>query len=358
MFYERYWLGFKEALKTRAAVASAIVFASMVLFAAPYLFLEYKRSASALQSNEIKKDWPNPDTKSREPRQKYPEDQKIASFGFLTLIKTTQSPINAHYSVYAGADTWEKPSDWGREFWCGVKATDIAISNLTAFLILVTGGLWWSTHRLWRAGDDQLTFAQQVAERQAEETKAQLSIAKTAADSALLQAKAAINVDLPVLHLKNPALTRTNRDSSGSVGIIGYTDLPESCTVCFDVGNIGRSYAELLTYCIEHKICIALPDAVDYKLTFPLSADTIVKADGQMRGFPAYNLQLSKDELEPIKSGRSFLWVYGFINYFDFMGDLHEKRFCLKWLAGGPERPIMTGFVVDPLTPHTYVKGY
>jgi hypothetical protein len=52
--------------------------------------------------------------------------------------------------------TREEPENWWRKFSCDIRATDFAIALLTLILSSVTALLWWSTHKLWLAGERQI----------------------------------------------------------------------------------------------------------------------------------------------------------------------------------------------------------
>ena len=37
-----------------------------------------------------------------------------------------------------------------------------------------------------------------------------------------------------------------------------------------------------------------------------------------------------------IRDGQIPLWIYGFVRYKDFLGDMHEMRFCKKFIRVFP----------------------
>jgi hypothetical protein len=44
--------------------------------------------------------------------------------------------------------------DWGHKFLCDTKIGEFSLALFTLVLVIFTGGLWWSTHSLWKAGRD------------------------------------------------------------------------------------------------------------------------------------------------------------------------------------------------------------
>ncbi len=234
-------------------------------------------------------------------------------------------------------------------------STDWWLMVFTGAVAIFTAALVGATYFLYRTGEKQIGLIGEISERQAKEMQAQLAIAKGASDAAMLQAKAAIAVELPSLRLVSPTLTGPTRPD-GTRLIPGGTDLPEWCCFICSLENAGRTQAELIMYSIEWDVVPVLVGDPEYKVAFPISPDTVIKQSELKKHFIQYKFQLQAGHIELIKNQKSYLWIFGNIKYFDFMGDLHEKRFCYKWL-GVNAAQVPTGFIVDWMTPQPYVKG-
>ncbi len=71
-------------------------------------------------------------------------------------------------------------------------------------------------------------------------------------------------------------------------------------------------------------------------------------------------IELQDSEVESIEKETKSLWVYGYLSYKDFIGDVHQTRYCARWLPIVRDRTIGNvasgGFIYDPATPREYIK--
>jgi hypothetical protein len=95
-----------------------------------------------------------PDTSESHPRPQIKNAKPTATF---ELRATSENKIEGnYYAEQAG----EEKSNWSHKFICDTKIGEFSIAVFTLFLVIFTGGLWWSTARLWTAGERQLAAAQ------------------------------------------------------------------------------------------------------------------------------------------------------------------------------------------------------
>ena len=93
----------------------------------------------------------NSGEKSSSPQRDQPKP--MATFN---LRITEHDEIEGHYY----AENGREKSDWVHKFICETKIGEFALAVFTFFLVLFTGGLWWSTARLWTAGERQIAATQ------------------------------------------------------------------------------------------------------------------------------------------------------------------------------------------------------
>jgi hypothetical protein len=179
--------------------------------------------------------------------------------------------------------------------------------------------------------------------------------ARITANAAILNAKAAIGVELPIIIFR---LT-LNREP-GVHGPILDAPGPVS-TLMVQFWNRGRSAAEMLALYADWIVASSLPDAPIYRKDISYAPGSMLEAGGEPpRGAKTEPLvmTLRDEEVASIKSrGAQSLWVYGYLLYKDFVGEKHQTPFCARWLVG-PEIPTGAAgrFIYDPDTPTAYVK--
>lgn len=173
---------------------------------------------------------------------------------------------------------------------------------------------------------------------------------RVAADAAKLSADAVIRVELPILALK-----RANLIANGHVVPTGIP-LPQNFKPNSTITNLGHSPAEITHGCVEWAVINKLPLKPEYKIIVPYAPGIIVVKDGHIPLDVPCQIILTQDQIGEVATTQKWLWIFGFINYKDFLGNPHESRFCIKWASipqrdGGP-----VGFVWDDETPPEYTR--
>jgi hypothetical protein len=200
---------------------------------------------------------------------------------------------------------------------------DSYVALFTGLLFVSTTALWWSTRKLWKAGD------------------AQIAIAKQAADAAVLNAKAAIGVELPIIIFE----LELHRES-GTTGIV--TDAPGKLSILKILyKNMGRSAAEMLRLCVEWRVIDILPERAVFERMIDFAPGSMLDSAVAEQTIP---MELQGAEVAAIKNKTKSLWVYGFLRYKDFIGDQHQTPYCARWDLGTKR------FIYDPNIPSTYIQ--
>lgn len=127
-----------------------------------------------------------PQAQSKNAKQPTAPDQRGTEKSPL-VVKTLPAP-NAEAKAKREADQ-EKEKATNDKL---IAYSTVAIAVITFFLALYTAKLWRATVKL---GSD----AKDAADRQAAELQKSLAIAKESADAAMLQAKAAVAAELPII---------------------------------------------------------------------------------------------------------------------------------------------------------------
>jgi hypothetical protein len=178
--------------------------------------------------------------------------------------------------------------------------------------------------------------------------------ARIAANAAQKSATAAVNVDLPILVLRQIDL----RTPTGAVLNV-REQLLSDCEPKFSFINVGRSVAQITAGCLEW--CIAsgakhLPKPPKYENILPYAPGSVVVTQAVIPLDVPCKITLTADQLSALNASQQFLFVYGYIAFNDFLGKPHEVRFCTKWaiFREGEKGPF--GFVWDHEIPKDYTK--
>ncbi|MEI8275865.1 MAG: hypothetical protein WCG00_07730 [Hyphomicrobiales bacterium] len=125
----------------------------IVLAAIPASYFGLKNYCSLQQHREYE----NPNGARTSEQHAPPQGQQSDPTATFNLSVTDKGKIEGRY--YAKDKPKEK-EDWTEKFWCDAKIGEFSLVAFTLFLVLFTGGLWFSTHRLWIGGEKQLTATQ------------------------------------------------------------------------------------------------------------------------------------------------------------------------------------------------------
>jgi hypothetical protein len=197
-----------------------------------------------------------------------------------------------------------------------LKLTDAIIAVFTVILAIKTSGLFVETAGLRSAAD-----------KQAGDMKESIAAAQRAAEAAQLSAKAAVSVEIPHVYIDNLEF-----QESGVGNLAAQLQFPH---VAISVKNYGRTPAFLGQLAAEMLIAPMLPDAPDYSNTArDLPTGTVIE------GSTSYDLPTARlfnavpiETIKDIIAERTYVWIYGYIFYRDFLRNPHCLRFCAQLIV-------------------------
>ncbi|MDR5763322.1 hypothetical protein [Caballeronia sp. LZ035] len=178
-----------------------------------------------------------------------------------------------------------------------------------ALLVLFTGLLWWSTHRLWS------------------ETRKAGKVAETAANAAAASAEATLRSAQVASGAEQPrwivtSMTLHVNDTDGS-----NTDT--ACRVVAVLTNHGRTPAEVTRTAFRSRVTVLLDPKPRYAMGQSTPADafgtTVVPPGG------SYTLTLDtsvpEDDVEALRRGTTHLWAWGYLSYRTYLDEHMVKGF-------------------------------
>lgn len=203
---------------------------------------------------------------------------------------------------------------------------DWFVAAFTALLTFVTYRLVTSTNKLWEAGERQIALARETATAQSRETRRSIAVAERAADAAMLNARAAIGIELPFLRI-DPAKFG-NGATRGNDGSLRY---------CFYVAEIivsnsGRTKAIPITIEFGWTFGAELPPEPEYRWDSPFKVDAVIEpAPAEPVAFWLHGLEMEvpANALEQLTKGDAKFWFYARLTYLDFMGA--RRMTCMCW---------------------------
>jgi hypothetical protein len=148
--------------------------------------------------------------------------------------------------------------------------------------------------------------------------------AQTAADAALLQAKALIAAERPLIAYERIDFVET--EGNGTDSPLGRP--PALGNLAVFIHNSGRTAVRVTGYSIKTHFG-QLPDKPDYA-TPRLVSDIVEQGDTAGFGFMG-PIRISEEDRDAIFAGDPFFWVYGTVTYLDFLNDVYEVGYAAHW---------------------------
>lgn len=166
--------------------------------------------------------------------------------------------------------------------------------------------------------------------------KASIAAAQVAANAAILNARAAIGIELPIFRI-SPENVVTAELRDGEKITVSYT----VSRVILD--NLGRTKA----FPIEIKYGMTcgekLPSAPHYSGADHFIPSTIIEPDPSVtpqKRLSDCSVNIQPDDGERVFEGTLGLWFYCSLLYDDFMRTRHETALCWKWTHSDGEKMV------------------
>jgi hypothetical protein len=223
-----------------------------------------------------------------------------------------------------GDDGKNAQSAWHTKFFCEVKASDLALADLTLGLMLATLWLVYYTMRLWKSGEAQLEVARQSASL-AEASARTAANAATTAQRTFDHARAA---ERPYIFVRitedNLATLRPGSDPRSLV--VG------DFSILYELGNEGRTPAILLSMAHAMRWSRVRPDWTDCEKQEVLPVDRFLVVSKWSRPIRcvARGSLLSKD-VESIERTELSLWFLGYFEFQDSFGSRARSQYVWRY---------------------------
>jgi hypothetical protein len=146
-------------MKIIAGIAGALLLAAILVSGA---FLALNNACSLgnppMVGQQVQHGGGDEKPKGTEPSEQSssPQGEKSKPTARFELRKTDTNKVEGRY--YA-EDTDREKETWSHKFFCDTKIGEFTLAVFTLFLVLFTGGLWWSTGKLWRSTSESVELA-------------------------------------------------------------------------------------------------------------------------------------------------------------------------------------------------------
>jgi len=216
---------------------------------------------------------------------------------------------------------------WQRTTEDPVALYTLVLAVFTALLALATIRLWDSTKGL----HEETKRLAALADEQSRDMKASIAVAQKSADAAKLSAEASIGAETARIRPTQISLEPSPLWNIPAYGLEPtIKDMLTSGSAILKFKNSGRTEADITAISVNYRTGAALPPEPEYVEPLPhLSTITIAAHGGEWTTWD-YRLKLSGEDVDAIADGKLTLWVYGYLEFFDFIGDLVRIGFCAR----------------------------
>jgi hypothetical protein len=204
------------------------------------------------------------------------------------------------------------------EFTAGLFYATVAVAIATIFLVIATGALGYFGYR------------------QSQDMKDSIRVASANAAASELSAQAAVWVELPTVFVEN---IRCKEQKGFKI----RNELPNMpVKIEIDFRNVGRSPAIVSIVAIDFGVFRELPAEPRYdwrKYTVAIDPKDRCR-------FVAPNiLDLSKKDAAAVRGRSRYLWLWGAIQFDDFMESQHQVGFCACWYWSAESKGFIERYV-------------
>ncbi len=186
------------------------------------------------------------------------------------------------------------------------------------------------TYTLFRATSGLLD----AAEQQRADTRESLAIARQTADAATRQSKASVAVELPIVRIVDAKLIEVDENRQAVVGEgkdpVPSGNLPSKYNIVFLCRNSGRTIANVHRMAVDYAVTPNLPPIPNYDRGWHnLHRFDIEQMSEQWIRWWLNPVELSEAQQEMLV--HNHLWIYGYLEFTDFMDEIHTSRFVGRW---------------------------
>lgn len=172
--------------------------------------------------------------------------------------------------------------------------------------------------------------------------------AEKSANAAMLQARASVAAQLPVVAWGRAKLVEFNAQNQPIRDPIHTGQIPQLCRPVFEFHNTGPTRILLLYCAMKWEIVNEVAAEPNFGGMRPESRVIMPEQSYAITTDEA--IELTDQQRVELERGGVRLWAYGFIRFNDFMDEAHQLGMIAKW---DPPR----GFVVVMRDNYSYVKS-
>lgn len=228
-----------------------------------------------------------------------------------SILQTEKKAVTAFAEDHeAEHQEWEVESS-GRTFWLGVLMALIATCQLVLFGFQL---------RMMRRNIFDTTNAARAAE---------------------LNAKAAIGIELPFLRAIPPELLGMAEPIPEEGPYGGYVNdgppVAYNALGSIEIDNLGRTPAYSLALSFGWAVARVLPETPpDFQQIIRMNHNLVLAAGEETDCHLDVCITLSREEIKDAADDKKWLWIFGEIEYRDFMDQLQAARFCWRFANRNP----------------------
>jgi hypothetical protein len=167
-----------------------------------------------------------------------------------------------------------------------------------------------------------------------------------AAKAANRSARAAIGIELPIIRALAPTLWATDSrvmDTPHTAPGSGIQDLTRYSKIGeWNFSNLGRTAAHPERLLIGWSICKTLDDKPVYTERIEARHDAVINPGEPYEFRHPVGIEATAEQCAAALRNDVWLWVYGSLQYVDFMGDQQTAKFC--WRYGKDRHPRQSAF--------------
>jgi hypothetical protein len=181
-----------------------------------------------------------------------------------------------------------------------MKTSDWLVCLFSGFLVVFTALLWRSTRALWKETRDGRTIAEKAANAAASSARAsQLSTEALVAAEQPRWVVRSMRLELHDMHLDDQVYRGT---------------------VIVDLANHGRTAAEVIRMALVHRLDVLLSPTPRYPMATVERTAMFGNIAEAGRGWSRHEeVTLTADDVEHLRRSETMLWLYGYIEYRDYL---------------------------------------
>ena len=219
------------------------------------------------------------------------------------------------------------------------RTFDDPVALLTGGLVIATVALFVVTYLLYA-----------TAARQGADAKEASRSAALSAEAAKLSAEASVKAER--------AIVITTAYNVGIPSHVAHP--PDNVTpppymlLTYRFANLGRTPAEIQSYCLEVFEGEVLPDVPIYEREYAIVPGSFIMPGDGLNMNEIFEYSVTRRARVEHEAHR--LIFYGFVKWTDYLGHPHESRFCMRALPRREPPDKWFAFVLDGDTPEAYTR--